>query len=181
MRHGKVDCPPLSMLSAASFSKWIDAYNSNALDVNSIPGEDVKFIAAQAGVVICSALKRSVESARKLGIENIHLSDSLFDEASMYVPNWNILKLPVPLWALYFRLAWFFGYSGNTETAKEAKQRAIKATNRLIDLAQGNDSVLFVGHGILNALIAKELKGRGWLMSPKLNRRYWGFGKFTLK
>lgn len=181
MRHGKVDYPPLCMLSAASFSKWVDAYNSNALDVKSEPDNDIKNIAAQAGAVICSALTRSVESARKLGVKKIHLSDSLFDEANMYIPRWNFLKLPVALWALYFRLAWFIGYTGDAESVQDAKKRALKATIRLIELAQKNNSVLFVGHGVLNGLIAKELKRKGWRMSQKLSRRYWGFGKFTLE
>lgn len=181
LRHGKVDYPPISILSASSFSEWVAAYDSNKLDVSSKPSDDAMRIATNTNAVVCSELPRSLESAKVLGFEDITLCHSLFNEAGLPTANWNYPHLSVRIWVILFRLIWFFGYSDNCETYAEAKARASHASNKLIEIAEEHQSVIFIGHGIINRFIANELRKRGW-SGPKIpSRKYWDFGIYNRK
>ena len=181
LRHGKVNYPPVSILSASSFSEWAAAYDSSELDVSSKPSDNVIYVASTANVVVCSELPRSIESARVLGIENITLCHSLFNEAGLPIAKWSYPRLSVRIWAIVFRLSWFFGYSNNSETLAEAKERASYATNKLIELAVEHHSVICIGHRIINRFIANELRERGWIGPKSPSKRYWEFGVFKRK
>ncbi len=181
LRHGKVNYPPLTILSASSFSEWVAKYDSNELDISSKPTDDAMSIARQANAVVCSVLPRSLESAKILEIENITLSHSLFNEAGLPIASWSYPRLSVRIWVIIFRLAWFFGYATNSETLAEAKTRASQAANILIEMAKEHKSVLFIGHGIINLFIAKELRGRNWVGPKKPSKKYWEFGVFAQK
>lgn len=45
-------------------------------------------------------------------------------------------------------------------------------------LAKEYESVLFVGHGIFNRLLAKELKSLGWCGPSNPGSKYWSFGVY---
>lgn len=128
--------------------------------------------------VVCSHLPRSIESAKALGFSDIHLQDSLFGEATIPHFSRSSLCLPVGVWVVVLRVLWFFGFSKNGESFKQAKSRARLAAEKLIALAQTHHDVLLVGHGFLNHFIAKELKKQGWQMSSKLGNGYWEYGVF---
>ncbi|NOX42458.1 MAG: histidine phosphatase family protein [Gammaproteobacteria bacterium] len=181
LRHGKVNYPPITMLSASSFSQWVADYDSNELDVSSKPTEEAMGIAKQTNAVVCSILPRSLESAKVLRVEGVTLSHSLFNEAGLPIANWKFPRLSVRIWAIIFRLAWFLGYSANSETLKEAKKRSSQAANKLIKMAEEHKSVMFIGHGIINRFIAYELRELGWEGPKKPSRNYWEFGVFTQK
>ena len=181
LRHGKVNYPPLTILSASSFSEWVASYDSNELDVSSKPTDEAMTLAKQANAVVCSVLPRSLESAKVLKIENATLNHAIFNEAGLPIANWKFPRLPVRIWAIIFRLAWFLGYSANSETLNEAKVRSSQAANKLIEMAEEHKSVLFIGHGIINYFIAYELRKLGWQGPKKPSRKYWGFGVFTRK
>ena len=181
LRHGKVNYPPISILSASEFTEWVDSYNTNELDVSSKPSEEAMRIAATANAVVCSKMPRSLESVRVLGIKEVTLCHSLFNEAGLPIAEWNFPRLSVRIWAIIFRLIWFFGYSNNSESLSEAKTRSVKATNKLIEIAGEYQSVVFVGHGIINHFIAKELRNRGWVGPKSPTKRYWEYGVYNHK
>ena len=181
LRHGKVNYPPIQILSAAGFSHWVNEYNSNGLDTASQPTPGAISIASQVNAVVCSDLPRSLESAQALQVNNVVLSDALFKEADLPVANWRFPLLSIRIWVIIFRLAWLFGYSSNSESFKEAKARAIKATLKLIELAEEHQSVLFVGHGLMNRFITSQLIKHGWKGPKTPGRKYWDYDVFTLK
>jgi broad specificity phosphatase PhoE len=181
LRHGKVNYPPIKMISARDFTKWVEAYNSNELDRSLQPTEEAFNIANRARAVVCSDLPRSIESAEYLGIKDITVIDSHFQEAGLPVGPWKYPKLSVRVWAIFFRLSWLFGYSNGSESLSEAKKRAKKSTEKLIQMAEEHKIVLFVGHGIINRLIAKELRRLGW-SGPKVpSRKYWEYGIYKIE
>ena len=65
------------------------------------------------------------------------------------------------VWAPILRVAWLFGYKNNSESFAEAKQRAELGADMLIEFAKENKTVLLIGHGIMNRLIAKAFIKRG--------------------
>ena len=98
-----------------------------------------------------------------------------FVEAGL--PNYPILKLKFShnIWLVLFRVLWFLGYAPNSESYLQTKDRAKRCADKLEIIAQDNESVIFVGHGILNRLISKELQKRGWQGPVKTPRAYWQF------
>jgi broad specificity phosphatase PhoE len=66
------------------------------------------------------------------------------------------------MWLAAFRLIWLAGLSTSPESLSQAKTRARRAAQRLLELAQIEGRVLVIGHGIMNQLIANELRRRGW-------------------
>ena len=60
------------------------------------------------------------------------------------------------------------------ESLAEAKQRARNASERLpVKYAEEHGSVVLVGHGFFNRLIAIELKKMGWKGKRKATAKHW--------
>lgn len=175
LRHGMPHWIPLTPISASSFSGWISSYNASGLSETDYPPKNAVAYANACQVIVSSSLQRSIDSAKALNAEKLALSDKQFIEAGLPSANWKFLKVSPNTWAVIFRFLWLLGYSNNSESLKEAKQRAILATDKLIQLAEKHHKVLFVGHGIFNQLLVKELKKRGWSGSKKLGSAYWAF------
>lgn len=178
LRHGKPNIPSLNKIKAFAFKDWIDSYNAAGLNQQSIPTEKALIIANKCKVVVCSELPRSKESAAALKIKKITLSHSQFNEAGLPSANWNSLKLSPAIWAIIFRILWLFGYSNNSESYKEANTRAKKSAQKLIALAQEHERVLFIGHGIYNKLLSKQLRLLGWSGPANPGTKHWSFGTY---
>lgn len=79
------------------------------------------------------------------------------------------------VWVTVFRLCQFFGFARNGESLLAARQRAREASRLLAAMAKQNESVLLVGHGYMNRLIAKQLLASGWQGPKSPGHRYWDF------
>jgi len=178
LRHGKPKIPSLRKISASEFLQWVQAYNLSSLCTSSIPTDAALSIANKCNAVVCSSLPRSISSAEALGVNNITLQSSQFDEAGIPVANWATLKMSPKFWAVAFRILWLLGYSTNSESLKESKLRASISAKLLIDLADRYGSVLFVGHGVYNRLLANELKSLGWAGPKNPGSKHWSFGVY---
>ncbi|MEJ1356949.1 MAG: histidine phosphatase family protein [Candidatus Sedimenticola sp. (ex Thyasira tokunagai)] len=178
LRHGKPVIPSLKKLSASSFSKWVSEYNASGLCSTSKPTEQAQYCANECNAIVCSELPRSIESAKKLKNGRIVLSDSIFNEAGLPTANWQAIKLSPKIWAVAFRILWLLGYSKSSESFREAKLRASEAVERLIEIALESESVVFVGHGVYNRILANELRSRGWSGPKNPGSKYWAFGVY---
>ena len=178
LRHGKPNIPSLHKISACSFADWIDSYNASGLCPTSVPPKNTLSIARECNAVICSDLIRSKESAEALNTKNILLADLQFNEAGLPSASWTALKLSPSAWAVIFRVMWLFGYSNNSESYKEAKSRAEISALKLIELAKDHKIVLFVGHGVYNNLLSKQLKLLGWHGPSNPGTKHWSFGVY---
>ncbi len=179
LRHGEVNIKEYKNIWANEFEKWTIEYNNSDIKSNFSSKDEIKNIINQTNVLVCSKLKRSIQSVEIFDKTPFEINE-LFNEAEIPFSNWNLLKLQPKIWLVFFRVLWFFGYSQNCESFKDTKQRVKKATKRLIDLSKQNKSVILIGHGILNKLIAKELISQRWNQTKKSQNKNWDYGIFEL-
>ena len=177
LRHGKPNIELSGYLSVKELKKLINEYAKSGIKVspdNKLQNNFTDYF------VICSDLTRSKESAKALGLNSISLSDLIFKEADLPHFDNNFLKLPVTVWVILLRLLWLFGFKKNGESFLQAKERSKLATEKLIALAQVNEKIIVVGHGLMNRLIGRQLKKKSWLVSPIVGKSYWEYRSYTL-
>ena len=150
-----------SWSTPAGMKDWVKRYNAASVVVAERP-EALCRLANSAGAVVCSSLMRCVESRSGLGCDCRAEPDPLFAEAHLPYPDWSFPLMPSRFWRITFRTAWFFGFARHTEPVSESRRRARAAADKLIELAHAHDCVLLMGHKVMNALIARELRRRGW-------------------
>ena len=176
LRHGKPEIETSGKLKASELHHWIKNYNSAGIHKNSQPSSKALELSKECKAVVCSDLRRSIESAKLLHIDKINHTDSLFREMGLPYGNWNTPKASPLFWATVFRLLWFCGYSSNGEAFSLAKSRALKGADKLEAIARDKGSVLHVGHGFMNKYISKALISKGWVGPKSPGRNYWEFG-----
>jgi broad specificity phosphatase PhoE len=178
LRHGKPDISQDQLIQPKKFGKWLDAYNDASLCLKNVPDSDILALAKKSKTVVCSDLPRSINSALRLGVKPI-CTEPLFRE--MELPYWSFPApaLPANLWTFLFRLCWFSGLTSKAESFKDAKIRAVRATDQLVKLVQEHHQIIFVGHGLLNWFIAKTLLENGWSGPKNPGKKYWQYGVYT--
>lgn len=173
LRHGK----PAVQLSGVTRGKDLaaiaKAYDASGI-VDRLPPETLVEL-RHANYVACSDLPRSVESAHALGFAHLPVADSLFRESALPHFGGGPVALPITVWVTVCRLLWLAGFSQNGEAYAVAKCRARQAANRLAGLAEAHGNVLLVGHGLMNYLIAQQLRANGWHGPAKQGKRFWEY------
>lgn len=170
MRHGKPCLNGRSKVSPCEMTSWIEQYNQAGIGDDRPPDANRK-LASRASGIFTSSAPRALASVRALGYKP-DVIDAMFCEAELPVMNWRWPALSPFYWSFIFRLAWLCGYSRNVEPKEKAGQRAKIAANRLISHAESG-SVLLLGHGMFNHLIAKQLKQQGWTKESEQGYGYW--------
>jgi broad specificity phosphatase PhoE len=178
LRHGKPEAISDAPISAYEFRKWIQLYNESGIAEDSTPSTESIACASSSNAVLCSTLLRSKKSA-ELITKSVSLNaDKGLCEAGMPHAEWSTIKISPKYWSVFFRVLWYLGYANHSESYSEATARARGAATKLIASAKVNDSVLFVGHGIFNRLVAKELRSRGWSGPRNPGSKYWAYGVY---
>ncbi|KGM45695.1 histidine phosphatase family protein [Neobacillus niacini] len=182
IRHGKSLLTENDKITCLEFNKWVEKYDYNGVfEESAYPTATLEKVAT-ANIVITSDLKRAVESARLLKPITKIISDPLFRETELPSNSSQLfnVKLKPSIWAIVLRILWFSGYSYQCESLNKAKFRANKASQQLIDYANEYKSVVLVGHGFFNMLIAKELQKKGWKGIRKRDAKHWDCMTFSL-
>lgn len=169
MRHGRPDHRAGGRVPALAMVQWCEAYDMAS--VQDAPPEKCLQVVDMADFIITSPLPRARSSLAKLGREAA-LIDALFSEVSLPVMRLGFPHLPPAFWLTMFRLMWLCGYAGSVESFRQAERRACLAAEKLIEHAR-HGNVLLVGHGIMNKLIARQLRKQGWLAEKHASSRYW--------
>lgn len=170
MRHGRPLLPRAGWVGPAGMAQWIAAYDRAEVPADSAPAA-ARAVAASANCVVSSTLERARSSALALGVAAN--ANAVFCETTLPHAQWALPRLPAGLWAGVFRLLWLAGYASHGESLGQSRERAAVGAQRLIELAlQG--PVLLVGHGIMNRLIARELRAAGWRQAGAHPGGYWG-------
>ena len=180
IRHAKVDVDIYTFTYASELNKWLDIYNNATINKELVNEEEIRNIFEETDKLFCSKLKRSIESVALYG-KTPDISDEVFNEAGLPFSNWKVIKLPLVLWSVIFRVMWFFGYKNSGESYNEANIRAKKGTDKLIDSCKKEATVTLLGHGLMNRLIGKELVRRGWKSQGKMGSDNWDYGVFELE
>ncbi|ENO81022.1 hypothetical protein B447_10058 [Thauera sp. 27] len=176
LRHGKPAYELKGLARAEDLGEITKSYDLAGIADSPPKGT----VAATRGdlLVVCSHLVRSVESARALGLPEVHLQDSLFCETAIPYFRSGTLSLPIGVWLVVLRVLWVFGFSRNGESLLDTRARARRAATRLVELAEQYGNVLLVGHGFINHFIAQELRKLGWHGPSKPGRGFWAYGVY---
>jgi len=180
VRHGRSSLRAPKRLTSDGLRSTAVRYNEAGIRATPRPSALLRRRARAAGVIVCSDVRRAVESARVLDGTRRVLIDPLFREAGLPVRSRLPLRLSFDSWVWIAVIAWFSGWARGTESLTAARRRARTAARRLIGLSTQHRSVMLVGHGVFNALVAAELQGRGW-QGPrwKLTAAHWEFAAYT--
>ncbi len=168
-RHGQPELQLDSWLRPMTLQEWLRHYDEAGVAPGAVPAA-TRTLARNAGVLVCSTLRRCQESAQRLAPGRPLLGEALFREAEPPWPAWLDTKLPPLAWAAMFRLARF---PGPARPRPGTAERARQATLRLVALAAAHGSVMLVGHGLMSQLIARELRAQGWRGARQPARGYW--------
>lgn len=181
LRHGRPMIANNIWLSAAEFGHWLGEYKTSGIDESSKPSRETRKIAQRCAMVVCSDLKRSVESANALGIKSIGIKDPAFREIEMPYTHWTFPKLTPKAWSMIFRILWILGHSPHAAPFKQAKARARICAEKLVNIAREHHSVLCVGHEMLNWHMTKHLLYLGWTGPNCVRQSFWEFGVYRLQ
>ena len=173
-RHGKVKIENNRKIYAYEFKEWIDRYNDSDIYLDKTINNN-KNIIDKSDIIICSSLKRSIQSANFFDNKQLE-KDAIFNEAELPYTKFYMLKLKPITWLVIFRILWFLGYSKNCESYKNTKLRAKKASLKLINLSKEYDNIILFGHGIFNRLLVKEMLLNNWKIRKKLSNKNLCYG-----
>jgi broad specificity phosphatase PhoE len=177
VRHGKPDFQRGAWVAPAQMRDWVASFNRAGI-VSEHPPAPIVSRAQAAATLVCSSLCRSIESAQLLAPNRSILVEDVFREAEMPCSSWRAPKLPAWVWTTLFRAGWICGLSADAESLSTATARARDAAQRLISLARDSGSVLLVGHGIMNMLIARHLMAFGAVGPTRPRAQYWDFSVY---
>jgi broad specificity phosphatase PhoE len=172
-RHGRPEVAQAQWMTPRALRRWIAEFNDGGILSGQIP-QSTSFAAARCKVIVASTLRRSYQSAQLLASSQLVVTEDLITEAGMPNPSWPLPALPIAVWLVIFRIAWYCGYSHNAESISEASMRGQAAADVLIDIASAHGSVFVVGHGIMTTLIARRLLQTGWSGPRRPANAYWG-------
>jgi broad specificity phosphatase PhoE len=188
MRHGRPAFDHRGWIAPRDMAAHIVRYNLAGIQASLAAeapalGDRRAYAAAglaarEVGCIVASDLLRSVQSAGSLANGNEVLCEPLFREADMPYGTRGWPVLPYRLWCAVFRVAWLCGFSAQAESRADAELRARDAAQRLMELARQHGSVLLVGHGVMNRLIARVLLASGAIGPRRLASGYWSAGVY---
>jgi len=177
MRHGKPAYEGSPKVTSHEMANWITEYDISDTGDN-MPPESSKRLASSALQIISSPLPRTLSSLRALGCEP-DVVDEAFREADLPVFAIPGIRLSPSLWAALFRVMWICGFSRKVESMRIAKRRAKHAANILVRCAKISDGpVLLMGHGVMNRLIARELRSLGLKEHRCQGNGYWNARRY---
>ncbi len=177
VRHGEPDFTPPLKISGKEIPKLLKKYNEAPLTNRSIPPKRLRFLAHNS-IVICSDLPRSVQSAKRCGV-NPDIVDPLFEESIPPHFQNDLFRLSPKNWLIFSRIVGFIGFSNNGESFIHTKKRAKRAADILIKESKKNRVLLF-GHALFNIFIARELIKAGFIGKRVPAKKYWEFGNYRL-
>jgi broad specificity phosphatase PhoE len=147
------------------------------LDESSRPGAELTRLTRDA-LIISSPLRRALESAQLLSPNAAPEIATELREAELPCAFRANVRLPPGVWTGLARSAWFCGWSAGVESFRIARQRAKRAAHMLHALANQHVAVVAVGHGLMNALIGRQLRALGWRGPQFPSRAHWEFGGY---
>ncbi|MGS2777202.1 histidine phosphatase family protein [Robertmurraya sp. GLU-23] len=181
IRHGRSKWVQNDWITSEQFENWLTRYDDHGVYAEETYPVETQKKLETATMVYTSDLYRSRESA-KLLIPTVDIvSDPMFRETELpTLPEpFSKIKLQPSGWAVLMRCLWVAGYSRKCESFADAKNRAKQAAEELIRSAEKSQSVVLVGHGFFNILIAKELLQMGWTGAKRPGAKHWQITTYT--
>jgi len=177
-RHGRLTWDFRTPIPGRALAEWLRGEAEAPLDVSPRPSAELKRLSREAKCLVASPLRRSRDSAQLLAPSTQPLIDACFREAELPTTIRSRLRLRPEIWAFLARAAWFCGWSAGVESFKAARERASEAASVLTGHAEEAGTVVLVGHGLMNFLIARRLRAAGWRGPRVPSTRHWTFGVY---
>ncbi|MCB0750753.1 MAG: histidine phosphatase family protein [Ignavibacteriae bacterium] len=161
VRHFKVITNEKPFLSSKEFTQAMANY-----DVAKVKENGLKINAADWDICYCSTLSRAVKTAETIFNGKIILSDLLVEVPISPFTNWNI-KLPLSLWHIGARIAWYKSHSSQKENIFATRERI----NKFYETINKNshEKILIVSHGYFLRMFYEEMKKKGFTGEVDLN------------
>jgi len=179
VRHGKPDGVSTAPISGREIGRWTAHYGGLGLARSLPPPAAVCALASDARCILASDLPRARESAAWLAEgRTVHVEPDLREAplpASLNVP----LRLPPGVWIVVARLLWLMNACTSEETVTQTRERAAQVAAHLEALTTEHDSVMAVGHGMFNRLVAARLRRSGWQGPSSLPHHFWSTAVFV--
>jgi broad specificity phosphatase PhoE len=177
VRHAKVVINQRKKITAIEMKAWIEEYN-HAFVSHEVPNEIVVNNLKYADVVLSSALSRTIDSLKFIGVTPRE-ENKLFDEIELPVLDFknSSIKLYPKMWLKIFRFMQVLPIvDKRSKILRESKLRSKMASLYLDKLAHESGNVSLMGHGGMNWLIGKELKKSGWKCIENVqSTKNWGY------
>ena len=178
VRHGRPQPLETTRIRGRELGVWTRQYDAAGIDRTLSPPPDLQARARMCGCVLSSDRLRSVESAAWLASTGSVFVDRELREACL--PE----AIPIP-WRLTAtahvvigRALWWLNWCRSDETIHASRNRAERAAATLCAMAQNHGTVMLVGHGVLNRLLAARLRALGWRGPRVLPSAYWSAATF---
>ncbi|CAA6822802.1 MAG: Unknown protein [uncultured Sulfurovum sp.] len=181
IRHAKVDVDMQTPITSSMLKNWEDNYNTANI-VQELPLDNNSLIKVfeSADYILCSTLSRTKASVELLGFP-IDEKNPIFNEFTIPQLHGTWLKLKPTYWLVLFRFYSLLGIGRWARILKRSKKDALDASQRLSLLSQEHQTIILVGHGVMNWMIGKELKRVGWQSEGKGSHKNFGITTLTLE
>lgn len=177
-RHGRPAWDLGTPIPGHALGEWLSGEAAAPLDPASRPGADLERISRTAQCLVASPLRRARDSAQLLAPGTVAIIDPCFREAELPSAFRSGVRLRPQMWAGIARSAWFCGWSDGVESFTAARDRAASAASLLTRHAEEFGTVVLVGHGLMNILIARQLRRTGWQGPRFPSPQHWSFGVY---
>lgn len=170
VRHGKPDIDLRGWTNTAGYAKLLRKYNRSGIIKNEQHSNKVASLIGSTAKCFSSDSPRAVDTANEVLSGQNLISDKLFREIEL-----PVIRMPIIanyfIWRSLYRFFWLISLN-KKESLYKSKKKISKAALKLSSEAEKNDVVLF-GHGMMNSLLALELKLKGWKCHVPLVNNYW--------
>lgn len=158
IRHGE---PDLEIKKSYSFDEAKE-YTREYDQVGIKEVKDNDLIQADVDQIYSSHLPRAISTAEKLFPEKPIIRDPVFAEFES-----QLVKLPgrfnIRTWLRVGRFFWFLGVEKEGhESRKNAFKRVRKALIKLESIAEKDNKVVLVTHGMFIHFLKEEMRKKGW-------------------
>ena len=154
VRHFKVITNEKTFLSSEEFAEAMLNY-----DIAPVIENELKIHSNEWEICYCSTLPRAITTAEKIYDKEI-IKTNLLVEVPISPFTQKNIKLPITLWHIGARIAWYKNYKSQIENKDATKERINKFYNLIKD--SGHENILIVSHGYFLRMFYEEMKKKGY-------------------
>ncbi|HEX2831579.1 MAG TPA: hypothetical protein VHW00_01110 [Thermoanaerobaculia bacterium] len=172
IRHGRSAHVHAGWIDYAGFLRWRESYEAAGIVTDDLPPRELQELAAGAGILVSSDIRRAIESTHTLAPHKPFVSSPLLRELELTPPNLGRVQLPLAGWALAYGVRMLFHKQAHITPAEH--ERAREAAQFLTRLAAEHELVVALTHATFRSLVAKTIAAQGWqLERPPRHSSHW--------
>lgn len=161
VRHFKVITNEKTFLSSEEFADAMKRY-----DASSVKNNGLKINSEDWDICYCSTLPRAITTAEATYEKEIIKTDLLVEVPIAPFIKWN-LKLPLAMWHIAARIAWWRNHKSQPEGKVETQKRIHKFYEVISN--SGHEKILIVAHGYFLQNLYQEMKKKGYEGEVEVN------------